>query len=313
MENLLLSFNAVAPVFVSVLIGYCVKSKQMLDRNALKQINSVCFHYLLFALTFHNMYTSDTRTMTSADALYQVIFCAAGSILAAAAGILLSNYMTDHARHKAIIAQTFFRGNILIIGYPIAKALYSDLSILNLLSAVIIPLNNILAVVAFERYRASGKGLAGVVCSTVRNPLVLGTVSAILCKVFRISLPPFLESAFGLLASAGSVLTLIILGAYLNFENTGKYRRLLAAGCVIRLILAPGVFVVIGVLLGFRDMGLLSVLIIFGCPLSTPTFTMAEEMGADPEFGSGMVVFSTVFSCLTLFLWVFVLRTFALI
>ena len=55
------------------------------------------------------------------------------------------------------------------------------------------------------------------------------------------------------------------------------------------------------------------ILMVFGCPLGTVTYTIAQQMDSDAELAGEQVIFSTLFSCLTLFIQIFVLSQFGLI
>ena len=60
--------------------------------------------------------------------------------------------------------------------------------------------------------------------------------------------------------------------------------------------------------MGFRDIELASVLIMFSAPTAVSSFTMAEQMGADSELAGQLVVFTTAISIVTIFLWVLLIK-----
>ena len=68
-----------------------------------------------------------------------------------------------------------------------------------------------------------------------------------------------------------------------------------------------------GALLGMRGVELASLLIIFGAPTAVNSAVMAQQMGSDADLATEAVVFTTAFSALTVFLFVFVLKSLALI
>ena len=47
--------------------------------------------------------------------------------------------------------------------------------------------------------------------------------------------------------------------------------------------------------------------VVFAAPTSVSSFSMAQQMGADADLAASMVVFTGMFSCLTIFLWTFAL------
>ena len=69
----------------------------------------------------------------------------------------------------------------------------------------------------------------------------------------------------------------------------------------------------LGALLGFRAETLVPILIYFGAPTAVSSFPMAQQMDGDGELAASLVVFTSALSILTIFLWVFALKTLSLI
>ena len=111
-----------------------------------------------------------------------------------------------------------------------------------------------------------------------------------------------------------SPLILILLGARVNFSAVGDMKKELAVGVIQRLVLAPAA----GFGMAFLAQGLgffavtpavLSALVgMYGSPVASASAVMAEEMGGDAELARQYVVWTSAFSMITLFLWIFLLR-----
>ena len=71
--------------------------------------------------------------------------------------------------------------------------------------------------------------------------------------------------------------------------------------------------VTLGVMLGLRAETLVPVLIFFGAPTAVSSFPMAQQMDGDGELAASLVVFTSALSILTIFVWVFVLKSLMLI
>ncbi len=97
------------------------------------------------------------------------------------------------------------------------------------------------------------------------------------------------------------------------FQAIGKNLRSLAIGVLGKTIIVPLLTIPIAVLCGFRGIELLSLTILFASPTAVSSYTMAEAAGHDGELAGQQVVFSSLVSLLTVFLWIFALKTFALI
>ena len=63
MENLILSFNVVAPLFLMMVLGYFLKYIKIFDQHTLDVMNKVVFKVFLPVLLFYNVYTTDLETV----------------------------------------------------------------------------------------------------------------------------------------------------------------------------------------------------------------------------------------------------------
>ena len=77
--------------------------------------------------------------------------------------------------------------------------------------------------------------------------------------------------------------------------------------------ICPLVMVVIAVSLGLRNEMLVPILILFGAPTAVSSFTMAQQMDGDSGLAASVVVFTSAFAILTIFLWIFILKQLMLI
>ena len=75
-----------------------------------------------------------------------------------------------------------------------------------------------------------------------------------------------------------------------------------------RLILVPAVVIAAAAALGFRGVELVCAMSISACPVAVMSYTMAEQAGADKDLAAECIVFTSMFSCLTLFFWIFFLK-----
>ena len=73
------------------------------------------------------------------------------------------------------------------------------------------------------------------------------------------------------------------------------------------------IFLPIAVAMGFRDDKLVAALTMLGSPTTVSCFVMARNMGHEGTLTSSTVMLTTGFSAFTLTLWLYVLKTLALI
>ena len=93
------------------------------------------------------------------------------------------------------------------------------------------------------------------------------------------------------------------------------YRKELIAGVLMRLVGAPAVgfsLLYVAVRLGLLVVGrpeIAVVVAIFGSPLAVSSIVMANEMGGDGHLDGQIVVWSSIFGMLSLFVLISILRS----
>ena len=96
-------------------------------------------------------------------------------------------------------------------------------------------------------------------------------------------------------------LSLLAIGVQLDFKNVVQNRRFVLMGVVSRLVIVPVIFTTGAVLLGFRGSNLLCLFAQFAAPATVSCYTFSEQMHSDAQLTGNIVIFSSVFSILTIF------------
>ena len=299
--NALVSFNAIAPMFLMIALGWILRKNERLDDETLSRMNSVNYYFFLPCLTFVSAYDGILEDLS---ALWLAGFCVGGILLEYAVSGLLFRNSGLPAYKRGTVMQSCFRVNSMLIGLPLLRNLYPDIAVATVAYSFTIPLFNVLGIVSCQYECRSKRELA---LSVIKNPMVFSTLLGILLNLLHVPLPAFLLSAAGSIGPTGSTLALVILGALFTFEGLRENRRMISLLTVLRLVLLPGLFMTAAFLLGFRGIWLVVVLVVFGCPIPPTIFTLAKEMKGDHELAGGAVVVSTVLSLPTLFLLLFLL------
>ena len=69
----------------------------------------------------------------------------------------------------------------------------------------------------------------------------------------------------------------------------------------------------IAIALGYREQALASVFIAFGGPVAVSSITMAQQMDGDSDLAAELVISTTLFSVLTLFVFIFIFKMLGLV
>lgn len=308
MENFLISFRAVVPMFALVGLGCLLRRFRVLSRETALEGNDLCFKVLIAVLLFYNVYRSDLGQDLNAGLL---AFCLAGVLAEFLLSMVLVPRMESSRPACGVMAQAAFRSNTVLMGLPLCTALFGPpgAATASLVLAVVVPVLNILSVLALEFFRGSSLDGGRVVRGMLTNPLVLGSLLGILFSLADWELPGAAEDVVSDLAGAATPMALLFMGASLDFSRLRGSARNLCLCTVFRLVLAPAAALGIAAALGFRGISLCAVLTVFGVPVAVNSYTMALQMDGDGDLAGGIVLLSSAVSCLTLFLWILLLKT----
>lgn len=324
MSSLLFAINATLPIVGTVAIGYLLKKAGFMNETFAKAANRLVFRIFLPAMLFLNVYTIDA---TLAQDMRYILY-AIGMLLAVfALGLVAVVLFTDRPERRGVLLQGVFRSNYALIGIPLAASLFGDAgaAVASLLSAVLIPAFNILAVISLSIFRKEeGRRVhvGGILLDIVKNPLIDAVVLG-LCALgvralfgawevdFRLSDIEPLMKVLGYLSSIATPLALLVLGAQFEFSAVGTLRREIIFGTLLRTVAVP----LLGVgtaYLFFRDIlggaHFAALVAAFATPVAVSSVPMAQEMGADTALAGQLVVFTTIGSALTIFLASFLLK-----
>ena len=257
-------------------------------------------------------------------------------------GIPFAILMTKRPDRRGVMHQALFRSNNAIIGVSLATLLagLEGAIAASILSAVVVPIFNALGVVALSMYgeRDGGDGenssesapkgqtrvkfpFKKIFIGIIKNPLIISIalgfvalgIRAILTALgsdFRISDIGAISKTLDYLASLATPLALIALGGQFEFSAIGELKKEIIAGTIARIILAPVLLIALAALIFGEGVsaGMYAALVaVFATPVAVSTVPMSQEMGGDSRLAGQLVIFSTLFSSITVFLFAFVL------
>ena len=304
----MISANAVLPMCLVMALGYGTRRLGWIRREEISAINKIAFRIFLPCLLYYNVYCSDLSG--SFDPLLMAY--AVGGVLLTFGLSLGYTLLTEKLpERRGVLIQGMFRSNYVIMGIPVATALLGadQLGTVSILIAVVVPLFNMLSVVVLEVFRGQKPKPLHILGQIAKNPLVIGSVLGILTLAAGIRLPHILEQTIQNISAIASPLQLFLLGAFFQFSGLKTYRRELVTVSAAKLIVAPGLFLGLGALLGFRGVAFVSLIGVFASPTAVNSFTMAQQMGGDAELAGDIVVTTSAVSIPTMFLWIFLFKS----
>ena len=307
MENLILSLNVVLPLFITISLGYFLKSLNMFDNNTLDTMNNITFKSFLPMLLFYNIYKTDLQGVFN---LKLMIFSATCVIALYLILYLIVPLIEKDNKKRGALLQGLFRSNFVIFGLPITESLFGGekVGVAALLIAVIVPLFNILSVIALETFRGGKPDFRKISIGIIKNPLIIASCLGILTLLLKIKIPTAIEKTISDVSKIATPLSLILLGASFKFGNIKKYLKQTTIAVVGKTILTPCIILPICIMFGYRGVELTTLMIIFAAPTAISSFTMAQQMDSDSDLAGQIVVFTSAFCVVTVFMWIFILK-----
>ena len=322
MEDLIFAINAVLPIILMIIVGYFLKKIKLLEEDTAKKVNTLVFRVFLPVMLFLNVY----KIQSFNDIDFSFIFYAIGiTVVAFLIGVPVMHVLFKDNRQRSVMLQGIFRANYALVGIPLAESLFgTEGSIMaSLLSAFIVPVFNILAVVCLTIYSAGDKkpSISGVLKGIAKNPLIQGIFAGLIALVirtvfvksgieFRLSDITPVYKTLQNLSSVATPLALIVLGARFEISSIPHLKKHIIIGTATRCIIVPFVGISVALILNrFTGAQFATFVACFCTPVAVSSVPMSQEMGADAELMGQLVVWTTVFSAFSIFIASFVLKT----
>ena len=313
MESILLSFQVMLPVFLTILLGAFLQKIGLMPKRMIGDLNRLCFKCFLPVMLFNNVRATDFRQYFE----WHLISYAIVSVLLLFAVLLwIIPRTVQQPEQQSVMIQGIYRSNYVILGIPIVSNIYQGESVatITMLVAIIVPLFNLLAVYLFERFNGENNhDPMKMLGSIARNPLIIATVLGMLYTLLGVQFPTFLDATLSDLAGITIPLALLILGADLDLNLETTSVKLLVTAVIGKVLIVPLLFLPPAIALGFRGQALASVLAMYASPAAVSGYIMAQNENADHHLAGQIVVITSILSCFTLFIFIALLRQFAFI
>ena len=300
------------PFVVYIAFGYIARETHMVKEDLLTQMNAAVFKCFFPIMLFNNFMNIDT------NAGFQPLFVLASIILTFLVTIIsmlvLKKIPNDNSR-KGVIVQAMFRGNSVLFAIPLMESVFglAGAAAGAMLTAFIVPIYNVMAIVILEYYRGGRPTPMALVKKVVTNPLIIGAFAGILFLFSGLHMPNMLNKPITAMANMTTPISLFILGGKLHFGTVKKDAKALITTVALRLIIVPALVMLVTLPLPLSEVQRFAMFAVFITPVAVSSYSMAANMGGDADLAGELVTFTTVASLFTIFGWIMLLRTFGII
>ncbi|HDR7794761.1 TPA: AEC family transporter [Bacillus luti] len=286
--------DVILPILILMLIGAILQRKFQFN---LKQLSTLITYCLMPAAVFVNIY--DIRI--EIDLLLQIIYYL---MLYSLSLIIVSHFISKILKlekgESAALKNSISLMNSGNYGLPVSQLIFSHNPVGISIQIFIVIFQNLLTY-SYGIYNllSATKTIGGIIQSFLRLPVFHALVLGILFQSFTIQLPNSIFLPLNQLANGFVAIALILLGAQLSNIKLNFFHRVITWALIGRLLMGPLLALAIIYLLNIDGIVAQSLFIASSFPTSRNTSTIAMEYEIEPELHAQIVLFSTLFSIVT--------------
>jgi predicted permease len=298
--------NAIAPVFLLILLGKGLEELRFFPAQFLDQLNRFVYYLALPALLITRISQAQFE-MGSTIRMVSLFFIATLTTLLIA--WLLGRIQRLTPAKAGAFMQGSFRGNGVFVGLPIilyaAGTLHPDAEQLaSVMIAPIIIIFNLLAVTVLLQCgtldRAQGRPAVFLAKHLFKNPMIVSCIIGLLINQLGTPLPPLIERPMDLLGSAALPLILLSIGATLDLAGLRDTAAPTLIASLLKVIITPLIGLLLITPLQLAPTQAMVTLIFLGVPTAGTSYVMAELLGCDAPLAGRIIALSTLLSFFTL-------------
>ena len=297
MENIggifLVFLNVVTPVFILVVIGYFVGPRLKIDARSLSRTA-----YFVFIPAFVFNIISEAK-IDSGLALQMLSFILVAQIAVALLGFLVGKALRQSREITAAFVLIATFGNVGNFGLPLIVFRLGEsartYATVYFVATVFISFVICVGVASWAR-----SGGVTAVFSVFKTPALIALIPALVFNITDVEVPIFLSRLSGLLGQAMIPVMLITLGVQMGEITKIKINFNVFAASTVRLIGGPVLALLIVPYFGLEGLERSTGILQAAMPAAVLASIIALEYKLLPEFVTTTVLFSTLYSILTL-------------
>lgn len=301
------TLNITAPVFAMLFMGVILKRVGWINDVFIHTASSLVFNVTMPALLFLGIIHADLHAALQPTLLIYFAVATLVGFAIAWGWALWRCPVVD----RGIYTQGAFRGNNGVIGLALAASMYGDygISLGAILAALVILFYNTLSTIVLAVYSPVIKSDPwSIAKSVVKNPLIIGVLTAVPFAYFQIPLPGWLQTSGEYLAQMTLPLALICIGGTLSLAALRKSGKMALSASLVKMVGLPVIATAGAWLCGFRGAELGILFLYFGSPTAAASFVMARAAEGNHELAAAIIVITTLMAAITTNIGIFLLQ-----
>lgn len=305
MEQFVYMLKAQAMILVLCLLGYLLRRLRVISDEARKGITDLVLTVMLPCTIFRSF-----RQQIDATQIRTLLW-----VLLAGVGVCVISWLLSRVLYRSIdpSKRTIMQfgtliSNFTFVGLPVVEATYGSVGLMYA-AIFAIPLRFCTWTIGVALF-IQGHNQRRQFLKALFNPCFLAVFAGLAWMFADLPMPSVFDSVIKNLGDCSTPLSLIVVGTILgdvSLREAIDWKAFYVTA--VRLILLPGIVLIVLRLLEFNATGTAAAVVLTGMPIATVTAMFAEKYGVDAKFASKCVFLSTLLSLVTVPLFVLMMKT----
>lgn len=291
----------VLPVFLTILCGYGLAVSGGLPADQWTGVEVMSFRLLIPAVLIGAIAESDLEMSRFGPLIAMLVLTLVilGVLMFLLRLILPQSRMDDASFTTLFQSATRWNG---FIGLALAEQIAGQEGILLIavVMAFLIPLINIVNIIMLSVYGPGQFSLKTMLMTIVTNPLVQACAIGLTLSVSGLSIPGPIAQSLDFIGRAALGVGLLAVGAGITFRRLLRVGPLVVLGLILRPLLAPAVFILLGSWVGLVPLQLLIGAMVMAVPAAANGYIIARRMGGNAGLYADIMTWQAIAGMLVL-------------
>lgn len=300
-DFLFIFVNVMLPIAIIVVIGYVVQLKFKLERATLAKLT---INYIMPVFIFMNLFEAD---MDFTLLMYVLLFLLLYAALTFVLTYFIGRVMGLSYGHQVLFTNSNLFYNAGNYGVPVNDLVFrSDPYAMSIQIMMVFFQNMFAYSYGVVSLRSADSGKLKALLGYFKMPIFYGLALGLIFNFFNIGVPTSVYIAFDYISDAMIGTVLFILGAQIAGIAFRRIRMSSIVASFIRLIIGPALTIVLLLLFNLNGVVAQAILITTAMPSAVNSTIIAQQYSDDPEYAAEIVMFSTLFSVVTVPLVIYI-------
>lgn len=292
MQTILYSFTTVSPIFIIIGIGVLLRRIKLIDTDICGHITKLVYYVFLPALLLHSFVGNNHSSALNSSILLVILLTL---FIQFVVSWLIAVLSGKRGIGRGMFASGCCWGNVAIIGFGLAQALYGEVGLQRavIFSGITLPLHLITG------YIAMGRSFSVLLRRIVINPVIMSFALGQVLNLLSFQMPQMASEILGILGRASLPLALVAIGGSLEFNRKQWHLNESLIMSAMKLLFMPLLAFLLARFFGLEDAWIGTIVVGFSCPIAVSFFVISRSMGIEASRGAAIITTSTVAASIT--------------